>query len=145
MYQYKMPDHVTCPSCGQIRPTTPDELDEDIIRSWNRYTVNLTRGHFYIYTGPEGELKEHFFAFTPNEILYLLAMVRATGRTCPKHYLLEYVAGDKPDVDMPGIKIVDVKIFKLRKILKEFSSCITTDWGRGYRLRAFDPTGKLLP
>jgi len=125
-------NHFRCPTCLRPHETTP--VEDEIIRSWNVYTVNLSRRQLTIDDPLHGR---KVIYFTEGECLYLLGMVRAAGRTCSKFYLLEYVNGNRPDSDHPNVKIVDVKICALRKKLgPEYSKLIHTEWGVGYRLLA---------
>ena len=69
---------------------------------------------------------------TPNQAIILDALVTAYPKEVSREFLMSklYVI----EADEPEIKIIDVFICKLRKLLVGTNYKINSIWGRGYRL-----------
>ena len=69
----------------------------------------------------------------PGEIRTLLALVKANGATCSRDHLLSALVTDHADHEV-SIKSVDVRICRLRKVLKRagLDGVIENRWGQGY-------------
>jgi two-component system cell cycle response regulator CtrA len=74
-----------------------------------------------------------FLGLTPHEGKVLGALMRREVQS--KEGLLLALYGNRPDGDMPEIKIIDVFICTLRKKLTRFGVTVDTLWGQGYRLK----------
>jgi DNA-binding response OmpR family regulator len=61
----------------------------------------------------------------------LAALASKKGQVATKMFIMEWVYG--LDVDWPDIKVIDVLVCKLRKVLPD-THRVETVWGRGYRL-----------
>lgn len=77
---------------------------------------------------------------TPAEARLFLMFASKNGRVVTKERILSYLYSDRPN-DTPDIKIVDVFVCKLRKVIDVAASglgpkLIATHWGRGYSFHA---------
>lgn len=71
---------------------------------------------------------------TPHEARIFLSLLKRD--VCSKEQLLNAAYDLLHDGDLPGIKIIDVFICKIRKKLKPHGISISTIWGQGYYLDA---------
>ncbi len=68
----------------------------------------------------------------------LAGLVKVYPRVARKEFLMDYIYGNEPEADEPELKIIDVFMCKIRKILEPLGYGIDTIWGVGYRLKDKD-------
>lgn len=71
-------------------------------------------------------------ALTPRKVLR--ALYDADGKTLSREALHNVICAGKSAGEIPGIKIIDIFVFKIRAALKGHPWRIVTIWGQGYRL-----------
>lgn len=74
--------------------------------------------------------------FTGHERMVLESLWSVKGEILSREGLLAKLYFDKPDIDWPEVKIVDVFVCKVRKkLIKAGANCwIETCWGLGYKI-----------
>lgn len=89
-----------------------------------------------------------YLHLTKAEAEMLSAILRAGGRRVSKEGGLYAAAcGDRPEVDWPEMKIVDVYVCKLRKKLRAYygeNVLIATQWGVGYYAIPYGERAKVM-
>lgn len=110
-----------CPHCS-------GPLDVFRIVEWGGWTYDEERR----LLSPDGQS----LILTPIEGGMVSALLRAAGRCVTKTGGLYAVAcNDRPEIDWPDVKIVDVYISRVRRKLSECYGkhvLISTQWGSGY-------------
>lgn len=87
-----------------------------------------------LITVVENHPVDKWSSFRDQERRLSMALYDAQGKTVTRESLMSALYFDRTNPDeMPGDKIIDVLIFKLRKKLPDGVS-IETIWGRGYRM-----------
>lgn len=80
--------------------------------------------------------------FTRGQGAIIAALLRANGHVVHKRGgLYAAITGDRPEVDWPSMKVIDIQISHIRRLLrKNFGRdmMIKTIWGLGYRAVSFD-------
>lgn len=117
-----------CPHCG-------GNIDTDQILNWGGWSFNEQQNGFEL--GTPGD-KVHL---TMTEARIVASLIRGQGRVVSKEGgLYSAICGDRPDVDWPEMKMVDVLVCKVRKKLKEANLLLAeTSWGKGYFALPYDP------
>lgn len=87
--------------------------------------------------------------FTKKQKSMLQALEARRGKVCTLQMLAAELYPGKVECNLPGQKIIDVMISKIRKKLREVESSVTIDtvWGRGFRLGQPEPSvlSKYIP
>lgn len=76
------------------------------------------------------------FRVSKAEIRVLMVILRAKGRVLRRELIMDSLYGDCPNADMPGEKILEVWICRLRRKHPELRRHLATVWGTGYFMRA---------
>lgn len=106
-----------CPCCGQELPPK-GKLGITLGTTWVEYRgKRLTLSHY--------------------QVLIVEALLKQAPNVVPKERLFQLLYGGKGD-DIPGSRVLDVHIHKIRDRLAGLGPQIVTAWGRGYALEVPD-------
>jgi DNA-binding response OmpR family regulator len=104
----------SCPCCGAAIENVSDTLvDADMrLTIRNGYMAEMSNARFQIFH----------------------KLYQNRGRVVLREQLHDTLYWEKSSDEDPDMKIIDVQISHLRKLLKPLGIAIETQWGRGYRL-----------
>lgn len=112
-----------CPHCA-------GKLDDPKILEWGGWAFDEING----------SLMPGSIHLTTNHKLVVGSILRGEGSAISRDKIYSALTHNKPDADWPELKIVDVYVSKIRKMMKqERLELIGTNWGAGYYAIPYSP------